>query len=57
MKRIFSWAPWEPLGAPEPTLVHYIYYKNEIGKSCEINLPLLKNDVTRILRPLIFTFP
>ncbi len=24
----------------------YIYHKNEIGKSCEMSLPILKNDIT-----------
>jgi len=34
-----------------PILVHYIYHKNEKGKPSEMDLPLLKNDITNILRP------
>jgi len=34
-----------------PILVLYIYHKNEKGKPCEMDLPLLKNDITKILRP------
>jgi len=34
-----------------PILVHYIYHKNDKGKPCEMDLPLLKNDITNILGP------
>jgi len=34
-----------------PILVHYIYHKNEKGKPRKTDLPLLKNDITTILRP------
>jgi hypothetical protein len=33
----------------KPILVRYIYHKNEKGKPSEIDLPLLKNDITNIL--------
>jgi hypothetical protein len=33
-----------------PILVHYIYHTIEKGKPCEMDLPLLKNDITTILR-------
>jgi hypothetical protein len=29
----------------------YIYHKNEKGKTCQTDLPLLKDDITKILRP------
>ena len=32
-----------------PILVHYIYHTNEKGKPCEMDLPLLKDDITNIL--------
>jgi len=35
----------------KPTLVHYIYHKNEKGKPCEMDLSLLKNDITNNLGP------
>ena len=34
-----------------PIRVHYIYHKNERGKPCEMDLPLLKNDITNNLEP------
>ena len=35
----------------KPTLVHYIYHKNEKGKSSEKDMPLLKNDIPNNLGP------
>jgi len=29
----------------------YIYHKNEIDKPCEMDLPLLQNDISNILDP------
>jgi hypothetical protein len=36
---------------PNSIYSNYIYHKNERGKPCEMDLPLSKNDITRILRP------
>ena len=33
----------------KPVLADYIYHKNEKGKLCEMDLPLLKNDIITIL--------
>jgi len=41
-----------------PILVHYIYHKNEKGKTCQMDLPLLKNDITNNLesqKPVIYS--
>ena len=40
-----------------PILVHYIYHKNEKGKPRKKDSPLLKNDITTIVRsqkPVIY---
>ena len=29
----------------------YIYHQNEKGKTCEMDLPFLENDITNILEP------
>jgi hypothetical protein len=42
----------------KPFLADYIYHKNEKGKPCEMDLPLMKNDITNNLRsqkPVIYS--
>jgi len=34
----------------------YIYHKNEKGKTCELDIRLLKKRNPKFFRPLIFTF-
>jgi len=34
-----------------PILVHYIYHQSKKGKTCGIDLPLLKDDITNNLEP------
>jgi len=43
----------------QPIHAQYIYHKNEIGKPCEKDLPLLKDDITNNLesqKPVIFRY-
>jgi hypothetical protein len=35
----------------KPIHADYIYHKNGKSKSCETDLPLLKNDITNLLGP------
>jgi hypothetical protein len=39
-----------PYQHPHPKTIYAdcIYHKNQKGKPCEMDLPLLKNDITRI---------
>jgi hypothetical protein len=34
-----------------PNSPNYIYHKNKKGKPCEMDLPLLKNDITNNVEP------
>jgi len=43
----FVWKNYAATQNLKPILVHYIYHQNESGKLYEMDLPLLKNDITR----------